>query len=107
MPGTPGPLSFHLLQMQPKLTPLQGSMYLFPTIKIPQKAVEQAKKEGRQPDEFYCFRMLDATGVCVVAGSGFGQKEGTLHFRTTFLAPGTEWTGRIVKFHQDFMAEFK
>ncbi|KAF2463106.1 PLP-dependent transferase [Lindgomyces ingoldianus] len=84
-----------------------GSMYLFPTITIPPKAVEQAKKEGRQPDEFYCFRMLDATGVCVVAGSGFGQKEGTLHFRTTFLAPGTEWTGRIVKFHQDFMEEFR
>ncbi|KAF2242264.1 PLP-dependent transferase [Trematosphaeria pertusa] len=85
----------------------QGSMYLFPTITIPPKAVEQAKKEGRQPDEFYCFRMLDKTGICVVAGSGFGQKEGTLHFRTTFLAPGTEWTGRIVQFHKDFMEEFK
>ena len=82
-------------------------MYLFPTIHLPPKAIEQAKKEGREPDEFYCFRMLDATGVCVVAGSGFGQKEGTLHFRTTFLAPGTDWTGRIVKFHEDFMAEFK
>lgn len=86
---------------------MQGSMYLFPTIKLPEKAIEQAKKEGREPDEFYCFRMLDATGVCVVAGSGFGQKEGTLHFRTTFLAPGTEWTNRLVKFHEDFMAEFK
>ncbi|KAF1953060.1 alanine aminotransferase 2 [Byssothecium circinans] len=85
----------------------QGSMYLFPTIKLPQKAVDQAKKEGRQPDEFYCFRMLDATGVCVVAGSGFGQRENTLHFRTTFLAPGTEWTERIVKFHGEFMEEFK
>ena len=62
---------------------------------------------GRAPDEFYCFRMLDATGVCVVAGTGFGQKEGTLHFRTTFLAPGTDWTGRIVKFHEEFMKEFK
>ncbi|KAF2676199.1 PLP-dependent transferase [Lentithecium fluviatile CBS 122367] len=85
----------------------QGSMYLFPTITLPQKAVEQAKKEGRKPDEFYCFRMLDATGVCVVAGSGFGQKEGTLHFRTTFLAPGTEWVGRIVEFHKAFLEEFK
>jgi len=85
----------------------QGSMYLFPTIHLPEKAVQQAKKEGRAPDEFYCFRMLDATGVCVVAGTGFGQKEGTLHFRTTFLAPGTDWTGRIVKFHEEFMKEFK
>jgi alanine transaminase len=82
-------------------------MYLFPTITIPDKAVEAAKKEGRKPDEFYAFRLLDATGVCVVAGSGFGQKENTLHFRTTFLAPGTEWVGRIIKFHENFMNEFR
>jgi alanine transaminase len=82
-------------------------MYLFPTITLSDKAVEAAKKEGRQPDEFYAFRLLDATGVCVVAGSGFGQKENTLHFRTTFLAPGTEWVGRIAKFHEDFMNEFR
>jgi alanine transaminase len=85
----------------------QGSMYLFPTIHLPPKAVEAAKKEKRAPDEFYCFRLLDATGICVVAGSGFGQKEGTLHFRTTFLAPGTDWVGNIVKFHKEFMEEFK
>ncbi|CBX96345.1 similar to alanine aminotransferase [Plenodomus lingam JN3] len=85
----------------------QGSMYLFPTIHLPPKALAQAKSEGRAADEFYCFRMLDATGVCVVAGSGFGQKEGTLHFRTTFLAPGTDWTKRLIRFHRDFMAEFK
>jgi len=82
-------------------------MYLFPTITLPQKAIEKAKQEGRKPDEYYCLRLLDATGVCVVAGSGFGQKEGTLHFRTTFLAPGTEWVGRITKFHQEFMDEFR
>ncbi|KAI9829279.1 MAG: hypothetical protein M1826_005743 [Phylliscum demangeonii] len=85
----------------------QGAMYLFPTIHLPQAAVEQAKKDKRSPDEFYCSRLLDATGVCVVPGSGFGQKEGTLHFRTTFLAPGTEWVARIAKFHEDFMKEFK
>lgn len=85
----------------------QGSMYLFPTITLPPKAVEAAKKEGRSPDELYCVKMLDATGVCVVPGSGFGQKDGTLHFRTTFLAPGTEWVGSIVKFHEDFMNEYR
>lgn len=82
-------------------------MYLFPSITIPKKALEQAKRENRQPDEFYCFRLLDATGICIVPGSGFGQKEGTLHFRTTFLAPGTEWVGKITKFHEEFMAEFR
>lgn len=83
-----------------------GAMYLFPTITIPQKAVEAAEKEGRKPDEFYCMRLLDATGICVVPGSGFGQREGTWHFRTTFLAPGVEWVGRLEKFHEGFMTEF-
>ncbi|KAH6618104.1 pyridoxal phosphate-dependent transferase [Chaetomium sp. MPI-SDFR-AT-0129] len=85
----------------------QGSMYLFPTIKLPAGAAEAAAKEGRTPDEFYCMRLLDATGVCVVPGSGFGQKEGTLHFRTTFLAPGTEWVGSIVKFHKEFVEKYR
>ncbi|KAI9148181.1 LOW QUALITY PROTEIN: putative alanine aminotransferase [Paramyrothecium foliicola] len=85
----------------------QGSMYLFPTIHLPAKAAEAAAKEGRKPDEFYCLRMLDATGVCIVAGSGFGQAEGTLHFRITFLAPGTEWIESIKDFHQKFLDEFR
>ncbi|KAI2468633.1 PLP-dependent transferase [Annulohypoxylon bovei var. microspora] len=85
----------------------QGSMYLFPTIRVPPKAIEAAKKENRTPDEFYCMRLLEATGVCVVPGSGFGQVEGTLHLRTTFLAPGTEWIGSIKKFHKEFMDTYK
>jgi alanine transaminase len=85
----------------------QGSMYLFPRIKLPKKAIEAAEKEGREADEFYCLRLLDATGICLVPGSGFGQKEGTLHFRTTFLAPGTDWVGRIVEFHKKFMDEYR
>ncbi|KAK4111392.1 PLP-dependent transferase [Canariomyces notabilis] len=85
----------------------QGSMYLFPTIKLPPKAAEAAAAEGRTPDEFYCMRLLEATGICVVPGSGFGQKQGTLHFRTTFLAPGTEWVGSMVKFHKEFMDKYR
>lgn len=82
-------------------------MYLFPTIQLPPKAIAAAAAENRAPDEFYCMRLLDATGVCVVPGTGFGQKEGTLHFRTTFLAPGTDWVERITKFHAQFMDEFR
>ncbi|KAL7622336.1 alanine transaminase [Parahypoxylon ruwenzoriense] len=85
----------------------QGSMYLFPTIHVPPKAAEAAKQEGRTPDEFYAMRLLEATGVCVVPGSGFGQAEGTLHFRTTFLAPGTEWVGAVKKFHKEFFDKYR
>jgi alanine transaminase len=96
----------HLVSTQ-TLTPSKGSMYLFPSINLPPKAVEAAKAGGHAADEFYCLKLLDATGVCVVPGSGFGQEEGTLHFRTTFLAPGTEWVGRIVDFHKKFLEEYK
>lgn len=33
------------------------------------------------PDMFYCMKLLEETGICVVPGSGFGQREGTYHFR--------------------------
>ncbi|KAL9087584.1 MAG: hypothetical protein Q9159_003534 [Coniocarpon cinnabarinum] len=84
----------------------QGSMYLYPTIHLPQNAVTAAQKESKTPDEFYVSKMLDATGVCMVPGTGFGQAKGTCHFRTTFLAPGTEWVGRIERFHEGFMREY-
>jgi alanine transaminase len=85
----------------------QGSMYLYPTINLPKKAIEAAKEKGKGADEMYCMALLDATGICIVPGSGFGQKEGTLHFRTTFLAPGTDWVSRITAFHKKFMDEYR
>ncbi|KAF2670453.1 PLP-dependent transferase [Microthyrium microscopicum] len=85
----------------------QGAMYLFPSITLPQKAQEAAKEEKMSADQFYCIKLLDSTGICVIPGSGFGQAEGTLHFRTTFLPPGTEWVGRIADFHKKFMDEYR
>lgn len=37
---------------------------------------------------FFCMRLLEETGICVVPGSGFGQKEGTYHFRYQRACPG-------------------
>jgi alanine transaminase len=65
----------------------EGAMYLFPRlVDIPEKAVKAAEEAKKQVDEYYCMRMLEAVGVCVIPGSGFGQKEDTWHYRTTFLA---------------------
>jgi alanine transaminase len=85
----------------------QGAMYIFPSIHLPRRAHEKAMSEGKKPDEYYCLRLLDATGICVVPGSGFGQVDGTWHFRTTFLPPGTDWVQRLRAFHEAFMEEFK
>lgn len=83
-------------------------MYLFPTITIPSKAATAAAAASMQPDAFYALRLLEATGICVVPGSGFGQVPGTWHLRTTFLAPGTEdFVERLKAFHKQFMDEFR
>jgi alanine transaminase len=64
-----------------------GAMYAFPRIYLPEKAIKAAKAAGQTPDSFYCLSLLEETGICTVPGSGFGQVEGTFHFRITILPP--------------------
>lgn len=51
----------------------EGAMYLFPRLELPKKAIEAAKAVNAAPDAFYARRLLNATGIVVVPGSGFGQ----------------------------------
>uniref|UniRef100_A0A0N4Z2R3 alanine transaminase n=1 Tax=Parastrongyloides trichosuri TaxID=131310 RepID=A0A0N4Z2R3_PARTI len=89
--------------------PVQGAMYAFPNVHLPTKAIEKAKSLGQEPDFFYAMSLLEETGICVVPGSGFGQKEGTYHFRTTILPQPElmkEMMERFTKFHNDFMKKY-
>ncbi|XP_047673317.1 alanine aminotransferase 2 isoform X2 [Tachysurus fulvidraco] len=63
--------------------PVQGAMYTFPRIHIPPKAISIAQEKGQAPDMFYCMRLLEEMGICLIPGSGFGQKDGTYHFSYT------------------------
>ncbi|RAW42615.1 Alanine aminotransferase 2 [Phytophthora cactorum] len=84
----------------------EGALYTFPNVTLPPKAVEAAKEAGMAPDAFYCMQMLDETGIVVVPGSGFGQKAGTWHFRSTILPPEEavdEVIEKTAKFHAKFM----
>ncbi|KAK3764899.1 hypothetical protein RRG08_025420 [Elysia crispata] len=85
--------------------PVQGAMYAFPKIDIPKKAVEAAQAKGIAADALYCFNLLEETGMCVVPGSGFGQREGTWHFRTTILPPVQQMKEMLSKFG-DFHSKF-
>ena len=51
----------------------EGAMYLFPRLHLPQKAIGAAHAAGTAPDAYYAKRLLEATGIVVVPGSGFGQ----------------------------------
>ena len=48
---------------------------------LPEKAIAKAKEAGQAPDVFYAFQLLENTGICIIPGSGFGQRPGTYHFR--------------------------
>jgi len=75
---------------------IAGAMYAFPCITLP----------AGKTDEDYCMALLEESGICVVPGSGFGQAEGTAHFRTTILPP-TEKIRQVVEklgaFHRSYI----
>lgn len=61
-------------------------------------------------DAFYCMELLENTGICTVPGSGFGQKDGTYHFRTTLLPPEQELelvVTRLGMFHKTFTEKYQ
>jgi alanine transaminase len=87
----------------------EGAMYAYPKITIPQRAIMEAQKRNLAPDAFYCTELLENAGVTLVPGSGFKQKDGTFHFRTTFLLPEDKIDSvvdRIRKFHENFMIRY-
>jgi len=74
-----------------------GAMYAFPRLDLPPGVT----------DFDYCMALLEETGICVVDGSGFGQRAGTWHLRTTILPPLERIEAvvqRIAEFHGSFMA---
>ncbi len=88
----------------------EGAMYSFPRIMLPPGAMAAAKAAGKAPDVFYCLKLLEATGISTVPGSGFKQRDGTFHFRTTILPPESQFQSiiqRFLTFHSAFMAQYK
>jgi alanine transaminase len=88
---------------------VQGAMYAFPQISLPEKFINEAKSKGETPDSYYCSLLLEETGICVVPGSGFRQKEGTYHFRTTILPPTEtmeKFSKLFTKFHTSLTAKY-
>lgn len=89
---------------------VQGAMYSFPNIEMPEKFLKNCEINGSVPDAVYCMTLLEQTGVCVVPGSGFGQKQGTFHCRMTILPPADKMKIVLEKFssfHKSFCDSWK
>ncbi|KAJ8012245.1 hypothetical protein DPEC_G00066680 [Dallia pectoralis] len=104
-------LTEDILNTVPGITcnPVQGAMYSFPKISLPGRAIKEAMALGQVPDMFYCMKLLEETGICLVPGSGFGQIEGTYHFRMTILPPTDKLKillAKVKEFHEKFTKQY-
>ncbi|KAM3140332.1 hypothetical protein pb186bvf_007492 [Paramecium bursaria] len=93
-----------------KCQPIEGALYAFPKIELSDKFINHAKSLGRVPDSHYSLELLNNTGLVVVPGSGFHQKEGTHHFRMTILIQPNQRLLESMKtfkrWHENFMQQF-
>ena len=87
-------------------TEIEGAMYGFPQVHFSNKFIEDAKKQGKQPDFIYCLEMVNKTGIMTVPGSGFGQAKGSYHFRITNLVNPTSHMEKVLENLKTFNDEF-
>lgn len=81
--------------------PAQGAMYCFPSVQMPEGAIEASQELGMSPDTLYALDLLQSKGICVVPASGFGQKPGRFGFRTTFLSPESRKVVESIRDHYE------
>mmetsp|Transcript_10285 Transcript_10285/g.8836 ORF Transcript_10285/g.8836 Transcript_10285/m.8836 type:complete len:378 (+) Transcript_10285:361-1494(+) len=85
---------------------VEGAMYAFPRIHLPDRAIAEAKQKNMAPDLFYTMQLLENTGIVTVPGSGFKQVPGTHHFRITTLILPEERLKRKLEVFKEFNDEF-
>jgi len=87
---------------------IQGALYAFPQIEIPSSFYKVIPDKGVAPDEYFCMQLLEATGIVVVPGSGFRQKNDTWHIRLTILPPKDQIDyvlSSFAKFYAKFISD--
>jgi aspartate/methionine/tyrosine aminotransferase len=82
-------------------------MNAFPRIRFNESAMKASTEMNMKADTFYCLYILENSGIQLVTGSGFGQEEGTYHFRITILPENIEecmdkLEAANAKFHDEF-----
>ncbi|EGR32052.1 hypothetical protein IMG5_097990 [Ichthyophthirius multifiliis] len=85
---------------------VEGAMYAFPRIHLNKKIIEEAQKRKMEPDLFYCLNVLENTGIVIIPGSGFRQKDDTYHFRITTLILPEEYQMQQLDVFSQFNDEF-
>merc|ERR1712190_263583 len=84
---------------------IEGAMYGFPRVELSKNVQNKAAEQNMPADEYWCLRLVESTGIVCVPGSGFGQEDGTFHFRITILPPDdmlSDMLFRLKAFHVAF-----
>jgi alanine transaminase len=89
-----------------KCQPINGALYAFPRVFLPESVIELAKKEKLKPCEYFCKRMLEETGIITTPGSVFGQEVGTYHFRISLLVWDLKEFAEILELMKKFINKF-
>lgn len=84
-----------------------STFFVLASLDLPEKALEEAKKRGKKPDEFYAIELLHETGICVIPGAAFGEKPGRSSYRASCSCPWVEEDlVAMEKFHLSFMEKY-
>lgn len=89
--------------------PILGALYAFPNIRFSPAAIDAARRQGATVELFYSLQLLDATGIVVSNGDGFGQLPNTHHIRFAILPKLSdllEGLQRYRAFHHDFFSRY-
>ncbi|PVD24852.1 hypothetical protein C0Q70_15338 [Pomacea canaliculata] len=81
----------YMKSISAKLCPPVSGQAVMDVIVNPPQPHEPSYKLFEKEKEFVLAQLREKeTGICTVPGSGFGEKEGTYHFRITILPPQEE-----------------
>jgi len=89
-----------------KCQAINGALYAFPRLFLPESVIELAKKEKLTPCEYFCKRMVEETGIITTPGSVFGQKPGTHHFRMSILIWDLKEFAKMLELMKNFINKF-
>ncbi|GIX74844.1 alanine aminotransferase 2-like [Caerostris darwini] len=91
-------------------SPQTAATFVFPKIHLPERAIEEAKAKGQNPNTLYALSLLEETGICAQPGTLYGQLPGTFHLRLTIL-PSKEKIQKMVemirRFHSSFTMKYR
>ena len=90
---------------------IEGGIYVFPRLHLTEKAIQKAKTQNMEPDNFYSSEAFENTGIVLEPGNIFMQVPGTYHYRFSSLSQSEEGLKKkmeeLYNFNEKFQAKYE